>query len=79
MTLDVEEASTQLAAWIERALAGETVVVSRAGHPLVELKPLIAKSVRALGAARGLTREEPGWDAAMTEPEVDEFMGIGPG
>ena len=79
MTVGVEEARTQLAAWIERALAGETVIVSRAGHPLVELKPLIAKSGRALGAGRGLTREEPGWDAAMAETEADEFMGIGPG
>ena len=78
MTVVVEEAGTQLVAWIERALAGETVVISRAGHPLVELKPLIAKPGRKLGAARGLTRGEPGWDAAMTEEEADEFMGVGP-
>lgn len=44
---------------IEWALAREAVPIERR---------------RELGAARGLTREVPGWDAAMTEPEADEFM-----
>jgi prevent-host-death family protein len=78
MTVNMHEAKTQLSALIERALAGEEVIIARAGHPVVVLKPVVAKPGRELGAARGLTREEPGWDAAMTDAEADEFLGIGP-
>ena len=72
MTVNMHEAKLQLSALIERALAGEEVIIARAGHPVV------AKPRRELGFARGLTWEVEGWDAPMTDEEVDEFLGIGP-
>jgi prevent-host-death family protein len=38
----VAEAKTHLPALIDRALAGETVVITRHGHPVAELRPLRA-------------------------------------
>ena len=78
MTVNMHEAKLQLSALIERALAGEEVIIARAGHPVVTLKPVVAKPRRELGFARGLTWEVEGWDAPMTDEEVDEFLGIGP-
>ena len=39
-THTVAEAKDQLSKLIERALHGETVVITRRGHPVVELKPV---------------------------------------
>ena len=78
MTVNMHEAKTQLSALIERALAGEEVIIARAGHPVVTLTPVTAKPGRELGTGRGLTRETEGWDQAMTDEEADEFLGIGP-
>ena len=38
---NIQEAKTHLSQLVERALAGEEVLIARAGHPLVELKPLV--------------------------------------
>jgi prevent-host-death family protein len=77
MTVNVHEAKTQLSALIERALAGEEVIIARAGHPVVTLKPIAAmKKGRQLGAARGLTSEVEGWERPMADSEADEFLGI---
>ena len=39
-THSVAEAKNQLSRLIDRALAGEPVVITRHGHPVVEIKPL---------------------------------------
>jgi prevent-host-death family protein len=39
-THSVAEAKNQLSALIDRALKGEDVVITRHGHPVVELKPV---------------------------------------
>ena len=43
----VVEAKNQLSELIDRALKGEGVVITRHGHPVVELKP-VAKPSRPL-------------------------------
>ena len=78
MTVNMHEAKSQLSSLIERTLAGEEVIIARAGRPVVTLKPVVAKPGRELGMARDVTTEVDGWDAAMTDEEVDEFLGIGP-
>lgn len=40
---NIHEAKTTLSKLIERALAGEEVIIAKAGKPLVELKPVIQK------------------------------------
>jgi prevent-host-death family protein len=49
-THSVAEAKNKLSRLIERALAGDEIVITRHGHPVVALKP-VAKPARAVTAA----------------------------
>jgi prevent-host-death family protein len=51
VTANIHEAKTTLSKLIERALAGEEVIIAKAGKPLVELKPVVAAGQRDLLAA----------------------------
>jgi prevent-host-death family protein len=48
-THSIAEAKNQLSELINRALKGEGVVITRHGHPVVELKPVL-ETVRAVSA-----------------------------
>jgi prevent-host-death family protein len=61
--VNVYEAKTQLSKLIDRAMAGEDVVISRSGKPMVRLVPVPAPpSRRAPGSARGQIRMAPDFD-----------------
>jgi len=50
----MHEAKTQLSRLVERALAGEEVLIARAGMPLVRLQPVAPGTARRQpGALRG--------------------------
>lgn len=49
ITRDVAEAKATLSQLLDAALAGEEVIVARAGKPLVRLVPLQAPASRELG------------------------------
>jgi prevent-host-death family protein len=49
ITVNVAEAKAQLSRLLEAALAGEDVVLARAGTPLVRLVPLQEPPARTLG------------------------------
>lgn len=49
MTFNVAEAKAQLSRLLDAALAGEDVVVARAGTPLVRLVPVQRPPARELG------------------------------
>ena len=49
----MHEAKTQLSRLVERALAGEEVIIGRAGTPLVRLTPVAHGVRRQPGALRG--------------------------
>jgi prevent-host-death family protein len=58
-THSIDEAETRLSELIERALAGEGVVITRDGEPVVELKPVAGKlEAKATGPKRRWTKEE---------------------
>lgn len=40
MQINIHDAKTHLSRYVERAIAGEEVVIARAGKPLVRLVPL---------------------------------------
>ena len=68
--LTVAEAESRLSDLIDRALAGEGVVITREGQPVVELKPVqprMARTVTAADldwlAARRVGTTPPGEDA----------------
>jgi len=47
----VAEAKTHLSKLIDRAIAGETVVITRHGHAVVEIRPAIVRGNRMTKAA----------------------------
>ncbi len=52
--VNVHEAKTQLSRLIERAAAGEEIVIARAGRPVCRLAPLLATpEPRVLGQFQG--------------------------
>jgi prevent-host-death family protein len=53
-THSVAEAKSKLSDLIDRALKGEAVVITRHGHPVVELKPVVKPQKR-------ITLEEIAW------------------
>jgi antitoxin (DNA-binding transcriptional repressor) of toxin-antitoxin stability system len=67
------EAKTQLSRLIEQALAGERVVIARAGRPLVELKPYVAARPRVSGLWKGRVRIARDFDAPLPELERDIY------
>lgn len=66
-SINIYEAKTQLSRLVDRAVAGEEIVIARAGRPLVRLVPVEPKQIgrRHLGVAAG----EPYWIA----PDFDEL------
>lgn len=52
-TVDVYDPKTRLSELLDRALAGEEIVVARAGTPLVRLVPLDDRPARRPGIAAG--------------------------
>lgn len=84
LTVNVHEAKTHLSRLIERALAGEEVVIARAGEPAVTLTPVPANDARKqrpLGLLKGKIRIAPDFDdddgaiQAMFEGRADKASG----
>ncbi len=70
LTINMHEAKTQLSRLVEQALAGEEVVIAKAGKPVVRLTPIVqaTKPRRKLGALAGRIRIAPDFDE--TSPEI---------
>lgn len=68
----VHAAKTQLSRLIERAEAGEDVVIARGRTPVVRLVPVHArKVVRRFGAMRGRARVTDAFFAPLPPEELD--------
>lgn len=63
------EAKTHLSRLIRRALAGERIVIARAGRPLVELKPYQPSAPRTPGLWEGRVKIAPDFDEPLPELE----------
>jgi len=74
MEIDLQQAATQLARLIDRALDGEDVVITKAGKPVVRLTPVLASRLQ-LGTARGTVRFKPGWDEPLSPDVVEKLFG----
>lgn len=74
MPINVHEAKTQFSRLIERVLAGEEIVISRAGNPVAKLVPIDNKaSRRAPGSARGQVVVAEDFDAPLPEEILRDF------
>jgi prevent-host-death family protein len=64
-TINIQAAKTHLSRLVEEAVAGEDIVLAKAGHPMVRLTPFQASGTRRkLGRFKGKVKERPDcWDA----------------
>ena len=66
--VNIHEAKTHLSRLVERAEAGEEILIARAGRPVARLVPLGTRTaVRQPGLWRGQVRIHPGFD----DPDPD--------
>jgi prevent-host-death family protein len=54
-TVNLYDAKTQLSRLVDRAIAGEDIVIARAGKPVVRLVPVEAAMPRQPGLLKGLS------------------------
>lgn len=59
--MSVYEAKTQLSKWIDEVLAGNSVIITRHGEPVVELVPIPSGGVK-LGALSHLAKDFEDFD-----------------
>lgn len=69
MQFNVHEAKTQLSALLDRVLAGEEIVIAKAGVPVARLVPIAPASARArvAGARAGRMVMADDFDAPLPE------------
>jgi prevent-host-death family protein len=71
--LNVHQAKTHLSRLIEEAMEGETVVVAKAGKPMVQLVPVAAAGGdRPLGLLAGKAKESA--DCWSPDKEVEQWF-----
>jgi prevent-host-death family protein len=78
-TINVYAAKTNLSRLIDRAEAGEEIVITRHGRPVARLVPAneTAKSPRKLGRLAGRIRVRRDFDAPLPEEILRSFEGGG--
>jgi prevent-host-death family protein len=57
--VNIAEAKAKLSALLDRALAGEEIVIARAGKPMARLVPIEQPTRRKSGAWRGWAADVP--------------------
>jgi prevent-host-death family protein len=62
MLVNVHEAKTHLSRLLDRAAAGEEIVIGRAGKPVARLVPLADRQPRVFGALAGQVWISPDFD-----------------
>jgi prevent-host-death family protein len=73
-TVNIHAAKTQLSKLVERAAAGEEIILARAGKPMARLVPLARTvTVRKPGLLRGRIRVADDFDGPMPEEWLQAF------
>ncbi|MCX6615207.1 MAG: type II toxin-antitoxin system Phd/YefM family antitoxin [Acidobacteria bacterium] len=73
-TVNIHEAKTHLSRLLERVVAGELVIIAKAGKPVARLTRYGPKPRQPrLGAARGKLWISPNFDAPLPKAILDEF------
>jgi prevent-host-death family protein len=72
MKVNVQDAKAQLSRLLDAALAGEEVVIAKAGKPVVRLTPIVVAD-RKPGAAVGKARLTAAFFEPLPESELSGF------
>ena len=74
--VNIHDAKTRLSQLVERAEAGEEIVIARAGRPVARLAPLVArKGPRKLGLLDGRFRIPDDFNAPLPADMLKAFLG----
>lgn len=73
MTLSLYDAKTKLSALVDRAAAGEEIVISKYGRPCARLVPLKKTTNRRPGRAKGKIWMAADFDAPLPDHLLDAF------
>ncbi len=75
ITENIYEAKTHFSRLIERAMAGDEVIIAKAGHPVVCIVPYHAPlaSRRKPGSAAGEFQMTSDFDAPLSEAELQDW------
>jgi prevent-host-death family protein len=77
-TVSLYEAKTHLSQLVERAAAGEEIVIAKSGRPRARLVPLEdTRARRVSGRGKGQWRVRKDFDAALPDEVTREFEGPG--
>jgi prevent-host-death family protein len=78
-TVNLYEAKTNLSQLVERAAAGEEIIIAKAGRPLARLVPLAKRTTpRPLGLFAGEVEVGPDFDDPLPEDLLRAFEGYDP-
>ena len=78
MQVNLHDAKTHLSRYVDQALAGEEVVIARAGKPLVRLIPVMEEQPpRRLGFLAGTARIDADLKRDF-EDEINAMFDLGP-
>jgi antitoxin (DNA-binding transcriptional repressor) of toxin-antitoxin stability system len=77
ITVTVDEVQRDLAGYLERVKAGETLVVLDANQPIAEIKPLPhpGSELRPYGLAAGQFRVPDDFDEPLPPEIIEQFEG----
>jgi len=78
MQVSVEDIQQNLLVYLQQVEAGETLVIVRAGQPVVEMKPIKtgAESLRPFGVCTGEFTVPEDFDAPLPEDLLQAFEGL---
>jgi prevent-host-death family protein len=72
--LNVHEAKAQFSELLDRAHAGQEIIVSKKGKPWAKIVPIVASKKREFGFARGAV--DASFFDALPDAELDAWEGI---
>jgi len=73
-TVNIHEAKTHLSRLVERAAAGEEIIIARSGRPVARLVPFaVPDKPRMFGRMRGKIQVADDFDAPLPEAVLAEF------
>ena len=75
--VNIHQAKTHLSRYVDRAMAGETIVLCRRNHPVAEIRPLRQPTAepRPFGLAKGAFSVPPSFFEPLPDDEIAALEG----
>lgn len=74
--INIHEAKTNFSKLLKRVLAGEEIIIAKAGKPIAKLVPISKKNIkRVAGLAKGKVTLSADFNAPLPDDIIKEFEG----